>query len=137
MADIIRKVDTNIKSQKRYQYWASGAHGATISQGDIFKITESLGRPAGYLWIETSSTCDLEIRLNSQVEITPAIPTSATWPSNIPGVPDINSVVTYTDSTMTAIPIGANEVWEITNVLSIADVQVCVWSTGTFELLVA
>lgn len=146
MADITKKVDTHIDGNKKYQYWSSSENaddGTAIAQGDVFKIRDSLGKPAHYLYIETGVGCDLEIRLNSQVTFIPGHRRAAknaeggrdrgSWP---PGLPAIDEAITYTDDTMEAIPIGANEVWELEGVLAIDDIQIASWSTGSFALVV-
>ena len=133
MAQIIKRVDKGVQPSKRYQYWSSGAEGATISQGDIFMIEKSLHKPAKYLYIETDADCDVQIRLNSQITVYPKRDEILNWP--VPG-DDLENEATKTDDSMNAIQIGANEVWILDDGIPVSDVQIVVWTAGTFELLV-
>jgi hypothetical protein len=133
VATIINKVDRGVEPGLRYQYWASGAIGVTINQGDIFDVQATLGRPAKYMYLETSPGCDLEIRLNSQIKHVPMRDSVLNYPNR----PAIEDTAYSTDSSMTQLPIGANEVWELDGTLPIIDVQIVVWTAGTFEILFA
>lgn len=133
MATIINRVDRGVEPGLRYQYWASGVLGATINQGDIFDVQATLGRPAKYMYLETSPGCDLEIRLNSQIKHIPM----RNPVLNNPNRPAIESIEYSTDSSMAQLPIGPNEVWELDGTLPIIDVQIVVWTAGTFEILFA
>ena len=133
MATILFKVSKGIDSVKRIQYIASGAHGATMSGGDIIDVIGSLGKPAKYLYIETTATCDLKIRLNSQVACVPMRDAGL----NFPNRPATEDTAYITDDSMNAIPIGANEVYEMDNIIPITDIELETWTTGTFEILIA
>jgi hypothetical protein len=134
---ITKKVDRGISPNLRYQFWLSSEDaddGTSIAQGDVFLIEESLGRPAKYLYIETASGTDLTIRLNGRVITYPLRDARLNWP-----VPerDLENPVERQDTTMAAIAINAEDVFEIDGVLPIRDIQIVAWSAGSFEVFVA
>ena len=138
MATITKKVSKNIEPNKRYQYWSSAAdtndEGGSFATDDVFMIETSLGKPAHYLWIETTTGTTLTIRINSQV---------VRYPMRDPRLNDnpmpraLDEEFITTDSTMAAVPMGANEVWTMEDVIPITDIQIASLSGGSFELLVA
>lgn len=135
MATITKRVNRGIEGVKRYQYWASTENndeGNPIEAGDIFRIEESLGRPAKYIWIEAATGTELSIRFNSQL---------TTYPMrdpmyNYPNKPDLSSPVVSTDESLAAINIGSDEVWEL-DAFPVSDIQIVTFYTGSFELFVA
>lgn len=136
MSTITKKVGREVEGSRRYQYWASGENaddGSVIAAGDVFMIETSLGKPAHYVYLETSAGITLTIRLNSQVTQYPLRDSRLNWP-----VPekDLEDPRTHTDSTMAAITIGASEVFELDGVLPVSDLQLITFSGGTFELFV-
>ena len=137
MATITKRVDRGIESGKRYQYWLSSenADDATvIAAGDIFMIEDSLGKPAKYLYIETTVGCNLTIRLNSQITRYRTKDEYLNWPVQYP---ELASPQITTDSSMAALVMGADEVWEIKGSLAISDIQIVSWSAGSFEVMVS
>lgn len=74
MADITKKIDKSIPSTGRYVYWDCSENaddGTPIAQGDVFRITTSLGRPGKVTITTTSATSDLTVRPNSRTTIYP------------------------------------------------------------------
>jgi len=137
MATITKKADRGIESGKRYQYWKSSENaddGTPIAAGDVFMIENSLGKPASYFYIETTAGTDLVIRINSRVVTYPLMDARLNWP-----VPprDLANPIERFDTSMAAIEVGADEVWEFQGVLPVADVEIVTWTTGTFEIFVA
>lgn len=137
MATITKKVSKAVAGTHRYQYWASSENaddGTVIAAADVFMIENSLGKPAHYVYLETSAGITLTIRLNSQVTLYPLRDSRLNWP-----VPekDLSDPRTHTDSSMAAITIGAGEVFELDGVLPVSDIQLVTFSGGTFELFVA
>ena len=137
VATITKKADRGIESGKRYQYWKSSenADDATpIAQGDVFMIENSLGKPAGYFYIETAIGTDLVIRINSRIVTYPLRDARLNWP-----VPekDLENPVERFDTSMAAIDIGADEVWQLEGVLPISDITIVTWSAGSFEIFVS
>ena len=50
---------------------------------------------------------------------------------------DLENPVTRTDSSQAAIPIGANEVWELNDIIAVSDIQIVAFSAGSFEIFVS
>lgn len=139
MANITKKVDKNIEPGKRYQYWASSENaddGTVIAAADIFKIEDSLGRPASYVRIETSAGCNLVIRLNSQVVQYKLKAENKNHVIQAPNL-DLANPITSTDGTMASIPISEDFTWTLHDVLPVSDIQIVSWSSGTFEVFVS
>jgi hypothetical protein len=137
VATITKKVDRGIESGKRYQYWKSSENaddGTPIEAGDVFMIEDSLGKPASYFYIETATSTVLSIRLNSRVVTYPLRDARLNWP--VPQ-PDLENPIERFDDSIAAVEIGANEVWEFQGVLPVADVEIVVFSAGSFEIFVA
>lgn len=137
MATVTKKVDRSVESVKRYQYWASSENaddGTPIAANDVFMIEDSLGRPAKYLYIETAIGTDLQIRINSRKLSYTLNDARTDWP--IPGY-DWDSEVEQFDTTLAAIPIGADEVLELQKVIPISDITIVAFSAGSFEIFVA
>jgi hypothetical protein len=137
VATITKKVDRGIEPTKRYQYWASSENAdddTAIAAGDVFRIEDSLGKPASYVYIETATGTVLSIRLNGRVVTYPLRDARLNWPHP---QPDLENPIERQDESMAAISIGANEVWEFQNVLPVSDIEIVVWSAGSFELFVS
>jgi len=136
MATITKIVDQRIDGMKRYQYWASTENaddGTAIATGDIFKIEESLGHPAKYVYIETDVNTVLSVRFNSQFQVIPLRDARL----NPLQPPALDGATTVTDSTQAAIVINANETWELDHVFPVSDIQIVSFTAGSFELIVA
>jgi len=137
MATITKKVDRNIQGTKRYQYWVSTENnddGTVIAVGDIFKLEDSLGRPARYVLITTSVGCDLEIRFNTQVTHYQPRDSRLNWPN--PG-PDLENPITVTDVSQDPVPVSANSYFELDNVIAVSDIQIATFGYGSFEIFVS
>ena len=136
MASITKKVDQNIESTKRYQYWASSENaddGTIIAALDIFMIEDTLGRPARYIYIKTAALCDLSIKFNTRMRTytlrDPVV--------NQPQRPDLENEVITIDTSMAAIPIAASSEKIFQDVLAVSDITITAFSAGSFELLVS
>ncbi len=137
MSTITKRVDRGIEPGKRYQYWKSSENaddGTVIAAGDIFRIEDSLGKPAKYFYIETAASTDLVIRINNRVITYPLRDARLNWP--VPS-PDLSNPIERQDSSMGAIDVGANEVWEFQNVVPVSDIEIITWTAGSFEIFVA
>jgi hypothetical protein len=137
MATITKKADRGIQPAKRYQYWKSSenADDATIiAAGDVFRIEDSLGKPASYFYIETGAATVLSIRLNSRVVTYPLRDARLNWP--VPSL-DLENPIERLDDSMGAIEIGADEVWEFQGVMPVSDIEIVVFSAGSFEIFVS
>jgi len=137
VATITKKVDRAVESGKRYQYWKSNENaddGTSIATGDVFQIETSLGKPAHYVYLETTSGTSLQIRLNSQIVTYPTRDPILNWP--YPDK-DLENPWVRTDDSMEAVVIGENEVWEFNGVVPVSDIQIVSFDSGSFELFVA
>lgn len=136
MATITKKVNRGVPAGTRYQYWISteNADDATvIAAGDIFRVNDSLGYPAKYLWIETLAGTGLKIRLNPRVPATPMREENKNYPNR----PAIEDQYYIQDDTMAAMAVGDGEIWDIHNVLPVYDIEIVAFGGGGFEILVA
>jgi len=135
MATITRKVDRQILPQLRHQYINSTMNsdlGVPLATGDMFLVEECLGKPAKYLWVETTAGTDLSIRINSRVVKVPMRDPIL----NNPQTPAIENSYVVLDTTQGPVIIGAAEVWEIKNVIPINDITF-IWTAGSWEVVVA
>ena len=137
MSTITKKVSRGIEPAKRYQYWKSSENnddGSSIATGDIFMVETSLGKPADYFYIETTLGTTLSIRFNSRIEEYRLRDARLNWP--VPG-PDLENPQVRYDDSAAAIEIGSGEVWEFSDVLPVSDIELVVFSAGSFELFVS
>ena len=86
------------------------------------------------MYIETTVGCNLTIRLNSQITRYRTKDEYLNWPVQYP---ELASPQITTDSSMAALVMGADEVWEIKNAIAISDIQIVSWSAGSFEIMVS
>lgn len=137
MSDITKKVSRGIRPGKRYQYFKSSEtadDGTPTATGDVYRIETSLGKPADYFYIETSAATVLSIRINSAVVTYPLRDKRLNWP--IPQ-PDLESPTERLDTSMAAIEIGADDVWEFQGVIPICDIEIVSFTAGSFEIFVS
>jgi hypothetical protein len=137
VATITKRVDRGIEPGKRYQYWKSSENaddGTPIAAADVFMIEDSLGKPAGYFYIETIAGTVLTIRINSRVVTYPLRDARLNWPAP---EKDLENPIERFDTSIAAIEIGEDEVWEFQGVLPVSDIEIVTWSAGTFEIFVA
>ena len=137
MSDITKRVDRGIRPAKRYQYFKSSElndAGGAIATGDIFRIENSLGKPANYLYIETTAGTVFTIRINSVVTTYPLRDARLNWP--VPQ-PDLETPTERIDTSMAIIELGADDVWEIQGVLPVCDIQIVSFTAGSFEIFVS
>jgi len=133
MAIISSRVDRGIESNRRYQYWASGAPGVNWTVLDIIDVEQTLGRPARYLRIDTGTGCDLQVRINCRVTRYPMRSSAL----NNPPMPSLEDAETVTDSSQNAINLDAESSFVLSDVMPIHDVQLAVWTTGQFEVIIS
>lgn len=136
MASITKRVDPNIESTKRYQYWASSENaddGTVIAAADIFMIEDTLGRPARYVYIKTAALTDLSIKFNTRRREYPLRDPVVNQPQR----PDLENEVITIDTSMAAIPVAAGSETTFQDVLAVSDITITAWSAGSFELIVS
>ncbi len=133
MATITRRINKAIEPSKRYIYVKSSENaddGTVIAAGDVFRIEDSLGKPAHEFYIETAASTNLTVRFNSRliqykmrdIRLNPV------------SSPDLENPVESIDTSLPILDIGAEEVWELKGVLPISDVEIVAWTTGSFEI---
>lgn len=138
MADVTKLNRIGPKGN-RYQYFYhtdmvdGGIH--PVVQGDVLRITDSLGRAGGTIYIETEMGCDLEITLNSRIMVYPKSDSIATHRVMLGGyekaLPALaNGVEARTANP--AVPIGSGATVELPG--PVDDIEITTWTMGGWTI---
>jgi hypothetical protein len=138
MANITKKVMRSPNGASgQYQSWNTAVDlndlGGPITAGDIFRITESLYRPADHIMIITGDGA-VSIRINSIVKIYPNKPTGEfKFPG--PGYKNLAGGQDHHDTSMAPFVIEANKSLSFNEELKVNNIEI-VSMAANFKLLV-